>query len=51
MISKNKNITDEFILGVDWEYDNDGEHIPLTEKAKKYIEECNKKEIKENDDE
>ena len=49
-MNKNKNITDEFELGVDWEYDNDGGHIPLTDKAKKYIEECNKKKIKENDD-
>ena len=35
-MNKNKNITDEFELGVDWEYDNDGGHIPLTDKAKNF---------------
>ena len=35
-MNKNKNITDEFELGVDWEYDNDGGHIPLTDKARNY---------------
>lgn len=27
---------DKPVLGVDWEYDNDGGHIPLTDKAKNY---------------
>lgn len=27
---------DKPVLGVDWEYDNDGGHIPLTDKARNY---------------
>ena len=31
-----KNDDDKPVLGVDWEYDNDGGHIPLTDKARNY---------------
>ena len=36
-MNKNKNITDEFELGVDWEYDNDGCQRSLSYKEKIYI--------------
>ena len=33
---ENVELKSNMELGVDWEYDNDGGHIPLTDKARNY---------------